>query len=148
MQIVDWDGAHNTRIAELEKECFEYPWSHEMVEETAGLSNFCGVVALNESGEVFGYAGAICAFDSADIALVAVEKEYRRQGAGYSMLKVLLKKLEKIGVIAVFLEVRVSNESAKKLYKKAGFSPVGIRKKYYENGEDALVMVRELPFEL
>ena len=77
--------------AELEKECFEYPWSHEMVEETAGLSNFCGVVALNESGEVFGYAGAICAFDSADIALVAVEKEYRRQGAGYSMLKVLLK---------------------------------------------------------
>lgn len=162
MQIDEWKREDNKQIAELEKVCFEYAWSLEMVEETSSLKNFCGVVAreseadncrdlaekAKETDAVIGYAGAIYAFDSADVALVAVSPKRRRLGYGASLLKSLLKKLEKLGVKNVFLEVRVTNESAKNLYKKMGFSTVGIRKKYYENGEDALVMVRELPFEL
>ena len=53
--------------------------------------------------------------------------------------KFWLKKITQI-----FLEVRVSNESAKALYLKLGFKPVGIRKNYYENSEDAIVMLKVL----
>ena len=165
MQIDEWKPEDNADVAALEKICFEYPWSLDMISETAGLANFCGVVARDdfaeenadfcknnenrayEKNKIAGYAGAVCAFDSADIALVAVSPEKRRKGIGFSLLKSLLEKLFSLGVKNVFLEVRVTNDSAKKLYLKAGFSPVGIRKDYYENGEDAFVMVRELPFE-
>lgn len=146
MQIVEWKPEDNADVAALEKICFEYPWSAEMVTETSSLPNFCGVVA-KENDETIGYAGAIYALDSADIALVAVSPEKRQKGIGFSLLKSLFEKLFSFGVKNVFLEVRVTNDPAKNLYLKAGFSPVGLRKNYYENGEDAFVMVRELPFE-
>ena len=48
------------------------------------------------------------------------------------------------GATQCFLEVRVSNENAIALYKKFGYEPYGIRAKYYEDGEDALAMKREV----
>ena len=71
MHIRKWIFADNKVISELEKLCFAYPWSEEMIIETASNDNFSGVVAT-ENENVVGYAGAVYAADTADIALVAV----------------------------------------------------------------------------
>ncbi|MBQ7408690.1 MAG: ribosomal protein S18-alanine N-acetyltransferase [Clostridia bacterium] len=138
-----WQDADNEKIAFLEKICFSDPWSYDSVRETHSLDNFYGVVA-EDCGEVIGYAGAIFAYDSADIALVAVQPEYRRNKIGEKLVNELIGALLLKKITQIFLEVRVSNESAKALYLKLGFKPVGIRKNYYENSEDAIVMLKVL----
>lgn len=140
MLIREWTSKDNLRITELEKLCFEFPWTYEMIEQTQSQKNFFGVVAQIQE-QVVGYAGAIYSCDTADVALVAVDPNYRKQGIGESIVNALIAQLIKIGIKSVFLEVRASNEPAKALYAKCGFVPVGVRKRYYENAEDAIVMI-------
>ena len=79
--------------------------------------------------------------DFADIQDVFVEPDYRRRGIANKMLTELLKTLQ---VNAITLEVRESNVPAIALYEKYGFEAVHIRKNYYKNGEDALLMRLEM----
>lgn len=143
MLICDWMSEYCSDICELEKICFKYPWSAEMVEETSSGDNFAGVVAVEE-GKTAGYAGAIVAADVADIALVAVAPEHTRKGIAFALVNRLCEKLSAVGVVNVYLEVRYSNEPAIGLYRKCGFSAVGIRRKYYEDAEDAIVMMKRI----
>lgn len=99
------------------------------------------------SGGIAGYAGAIFACDEADIALVAVKPENRRKGIARAMLKKLFEELIARGINKIYLEVRISNTNARSLYDSLGFLPVGIRKNYYENAEDAIVMVKDFMIE-
>jgi ribosomal-protein-alanine N-acetyltransferase len=139
--IRTWEKEDNKSIADLEQVCFAFPWTYEMVAETQAQSTFLGSVAEIE-GEVVGYAGAIFCFNQADIALVAVKPEYRRQGIAQKLINQLIDWLLQKNVNEVFLEVRVSNTPARELYKRMDFNEVGIRKKYYEDAEDAIVMLK------
>ncbi len=147
MRIETWSLGDNEGIALLEKECFKYPWSLQAITQTSESDNFLGVVAKTDDGALIGYAGAIFALESADVALVAVSPKARRGGIGFDVTSALLDKLFIAGVKTAYLEVRVSNAPARGLYEKLGFKIVGIRKKYYEDLEDALLMARKLPFE-
>ena len=170
MLIKKWTPNDSPAVAELEKICFKYPWSAEMVEETASGDNFCGFVAVagdcesdypcdssensaNESSDngkntvgqkdqIVGYAGAVFASDVADIALVAVSPSHVRNRYAFRLVTALCEELFSRNVEFVYLEVRKSNFAAIKLYDKCGFKPVGIRKKYYEDAEDAIVMMK------
>ena len=82
--------------------------------------------------------------DTADIEDIAVDKEFRRKGLGDKLLCEALKKIQDENKEKVFLEVRGSNIPAINLYKKAGFTNLSVRKKYYDDGEDAVVMAKEL----
>lgn len=147
MLIRKWTSLDNKQIEELERVCFAYPWTYEMICETQAHPLFCGFVANDSNGSVIGYVGAIYVDTQADIALVAVHPSSRRQGIAQSLINRLIEALFNSGVTEVFLEVRVTNESAKNLYLKLGFKPVGIRKNYYENTEDAIVMKKVLSVE-
>ena len=165
MLIRKWTPNDSPSVAELEKICFKYPWSAEMVEETASGDNFCGFVAVDgesvsesaggsgknvadaassdgQKNEIVGYAGAVFASDVADVALVAVSPSHVRKGYAFGLVTALCEELFSRGVAFVYLEVRKSNIAAVKLYDKCGFKPVGIRKKYYEDAEDAIVMMK------
>ncbi|MGE3618662.1 MAG: ribosomal protein S18-alanine N-acetyltransferase, partial [Gemmatimonadales bacterium] len=81
----------------------------------------------------------------AEILSVAVLPEARRRGIGARLLEETLGGLEARGVRAVFLEVRESNEAARRLYEDFGFRPVGIRADYYQKPrEHAVVLRRDL----
>ncbi|MFP3309514.1 MAG: N-acetyltransferase [Acidilobus sp.] len=76
---------------------------------------------------------------------IAVLAEYRRRGVGSALMKEAIDVLSsKYDVDAVYLEVRVSNEPAIRMYEKFGFKKVRIIKGYYRDGEDAYVMVKRL----
>ncbi len=134
----DLDG-----IAEIERECFSDPWTRRMLADSFLSERFEGVL-LEEDGRVVAYGGESIVFDEAEIQLVAVSEMYRRCGRGRKILDDLLEIARAHGVKRVFLEVRVSNASAQLLYLKGGFRGLYCRTRYYPDGEDAIVMMREL----
>jgi ribosomal-protein-alanine N-acetyltransferase len=67
--------------------------------------------------------------------------EWRRRGIGARLMLAMMHLAEELGARVATLEVRLSNEAARKLYQHFGFRPVGIRPRYYsDNAEDALIM--------
>lgn len=144
MTFRPWKYGDILKISELEKECFpDEPWSFQMLASSFESETFYGVVA-EDGGEVVGYGGITVTFDSADILNVAVTEAFRRSGVGSGVLSELIAAAKKRGAEKVFLEVRVSNSPAMSLYLKHGFKGVYARTRYYSNGEDCLVMTKEL----
>lgn len=96
--------------------------------------------------EVVGYIDFMITFDSASVSRLAVNSEFRNKGIGTALLdkmvEVCLKQKDRVSWIT--LEVRASNLEAIKLYKKNGWEQVTIKKKYYDNEEDALYLVRSI----
>ena len=134
----DLDG-----IAALERECFPDPWNRRMLAESFLSENFFGVL-LEEEGALVGYGGMGVAQDEAELQLIAVSEMYRRCGRGRMIVEDLMELAKKRGVKRIFLEVRVSNASAQMLYLKCGFRGLYARSRYYPDGEDAIVMMKEL----
>lgn len=132
------------RISELEKECFpQEPWSFQMLVSSFESENFRGVVA-EDGGEVIGYGGITVTFDTADVLNIAVTEAFRKSGVGSALLSELLSIAKRDGADKMFLEVRVSNSPAMSMYLKHGFKGLYARTRYYSNGEDCLVMTKEL----
>jgi len=90
--------------------------------------------------EVVGYVQCWYTFEDADIINIAVKNSCQRLGIGKMVLSELIRQLKVKGIQNIFLEVRVSNLPAQKLYKSFGFITLTKRERYYINGEDALVM--------
>lgn len=78
--------------------------------------------------------------DTWEILQLAVHKLYLRQGFAKGLLSFLMDHARANKIIKIQLEVRVSNQAAVALYRQFGFQSVGIRKRYYADGEDALLM--------
>jgi ribosomal-protein-alanine N-acetyltransferase len=80
----------------------------------------------------------------AEILSVAIAPAWRGRGFARPLRDLHLRRLAGLGVRAVFLEVDENNEPACRLYRNAGFSEVGVRKGYYQEGASALVLRRDL----
>jgi ribosomal-protein-alanine N-acetyltransferase len=80
----------------------------------------------------------------AQINSLVIIDDFRRKGYGYALIKDILIMLKNRSISEITLEVRPSNIYARKLYEKIGFKQVAIRKNYYKNGEDALMLYLEL----
>ncbi len=143
MNTRPWKIGDLDAIAALEAECFPDPWSRRMLAESFLSDRFYGV-ALEEAGKLVAYGGIQLAIDEAEIELIAVSEMYRRCGRGKEILDALLAVAQAHGIRRVFLEVRVSNAGAQILYLKSGFVGLYCRPRYYEDEEDAIVMVKEL----
>lgn len=79
------------------------------------------------------------------VVSIAVHPNYRRRGIGSALMVEVLRRMKDLyNVDEAYLEVRVSNIPAIKLYEKLGFKIVKVIKHYYADGEDAYLMAREL----
>ena len=131
-------------IAELEKLCFSDPWSENSI--ASELNNPLSYWLVAEvDGDIAGYVGSQSVLDAADMMNLAVSPEYRKRGIGQALVTALVRYLQKNQVIALLLEVRVSNAPAIALYEKMGFVQVGLRPNYYHHPrEDALILRKGL----
>lgn len=91
-------------------------------------------------GEIVAYGGLMFVDGEAHVTNVAVEPELRQRGLARAIMCHLAEVAIERGCHALTLEVRVSNVAAQHLYREFGFAPAGVRQRYYENSEDALVM--------
>ncbi|MCC5579274.1 ribosomal protein S18-alanine N-acetyltransferase [Microtetraspora sp. AC03309] len=101
------------------------------------------VVAVVDD-EIVGYAGLAAAADQADVQTIAVLAGHRRSGVGAALLTELLAEAVRRGASEVFLEVRSDNSPAQAMYERFGFERLGVRRNYYDDGTDAITMVRNL----
>ena len=130
-------------IARIEALSFKTPWSREMIlsEMKEPISHF--TLALCQE-EVVGYYGFLHILDELHILNIAVDPDYRRKGIGGRLMATLLSEARALGIRAVTLEVRESNQTAIRLYERVGFSLAGVRPHYYTDKENALIYWLEL----
>jgi len=134
---------HVAPVLVLEQELFgEETWSAAAFwNELAETDTRYYVVAL-VAGEVGGYAGLAVVGAEAHVLTIGVTGSAQGRGIGTLLLRDLLATA---GGRTVFLDVRVDNDVAQRLYERHGFVPVGRRRRYYQpSGTDALVMAREV----
>lgn len=144
MTVRDWKYEDILKISQLEGEVFGgEAWNYKTLATTFDMPTFIGVLCEDE-GEIAGYGGVTVAADSADIGNIAVAENYRGGGIGTAIVKKLCENAAKRGAKKVFLEVRVSNSTAMQMYLKCGFVGTYARTRYYPDGEDCLVMVKNL----
>lgn len=133
------------RILELEARCFpESPWPEAEYLYELRENPFAQLRVLEENGEICGYIDWWILYDKAQLANIAVAPEYQRRGYAKAMLEECIRDAGEKGCETLSLEARVSNAPALALYRSYGFIDAAVRKRYYENGEDAILMVLPL----
>ena len=126
----------------LDKICFGGLWSWETYEKELSSSN-CKLLGIfsNSCSEYLLAMGCFWVIlEEAHITILAVNPQYQRQGLGQTLLYFLLKIAVDYSLERATLEVRISNLAAISLYQKFGFKIAGRRPKYYQDGEDALIL--------
>jgi [ribosomal protein S18]-alanine N-acetyltransferase len=137
---------HLSQVLEIEQASYPKPWSRAVFESEldhvpTGTREY---LVARRGRSVVGYAGLWIvpdpSGDTAHVTNVAVETELRRAGIATLLMRELAHRAIGRGCVAWTLEVRVSSIGAQELYRTFGFVPAGMRSKYYENSEDAIVM--------
>lgn len=138
LTILDADFLFN-----FESKNFTDGWTSDMIKSAFNTGRFYGFGYFDEDCLVafitFSFTG-----DVADLESIVIHSDYRKMGLGSSLIQKFIEKAKENSITKVFLEVRESNYTAINLYKKFGFSEISRRKKYYKDGETALVLLKEL----
>jgi [ribosomal protein S18]-alanine N-acetyltransferase len=142
MEILPLKADHLETVTRIEREVFRDPWPESAFLEILSFSDKCWVAV--QDGIIAGYLMTQWVLDEIHIFNIAVDRHAQRQGIARQLLEFLIAEGVHGGMCDLFLEVRVSNEAARTLYEKLGFHEVARRKKYYADGEDALVMSAEI----
>jgi len=124
----------------IEVASYPRPWHMpHFLDELASGHSF-PLVAFDPEGMVAGYICPMTILDEGHILNVAVRCDYRGRGVGRLLVERAVAECRTRGAESVSLEVRPSNHAALALYRTLGFQEAGLRKRYYENGEDAILM--------
>ena len=94
--------------------------------------------------EIVGFAAFRFCGEEAELTNFAVKAQYRRRGVGGMLLAKCIESASAEGVKRLTLEVNAANCAAIALYEKFKFKTVNVRKKFYNNSQDALLMLREI----
>lgn len=144
-EIADVRLEHIEQIEKLEKQCFSVPWTRQALVSQLPDDMHIFIAAFDDVGNVLGYVGMMYVLDEGYISNVAISPEYRRRGIADKLIAALVSRANEKDLSFVTLEVRQSNAPAIELYRKNGFSKVGLRKNYYNKPtEDAILMTRFL----
>ncbi len=135
------------RLAQLHGASFHRGWGEgefeQMLREPSTL-----VHRLRLGGKVIGFAASRMAADEAEVLSIALDERHRGRGLSRNLLLTHLGHLAGRGVRTIFLEVEENNQPARRLYERLGFTVVGRRERYYQQGDgeqlNALLMRRDL----
>jgi ribosomal-protein-alanine N-acetyltransferase len=132
---------HVRHVLRIEQQVYPRPWSAAVFASELAQSNSSRAYFVAEvSGRVVGYAGLWFTPDGAHVTNIAVDPAWQRRYVATRLLVALAERARSGGAKALTLEVRNSNVAGQELYRRFGFVPAGMRRKYYEGTEDAIVM--------
>lgn len=138
--VVDMQESDLPDVAEIERKCFNDPWSESALADS--LDDPCArmMVALY-GGAVCGYVCIMLTDDNGYIPRVCVRPAYRRRGVATALMDAAEAAAKVFGCTAVTLEVRESNSAAIALYESLGFYPLGKRPGFYTDPIEAAVVM-------
>ncbi len=139
MKFERLDTRYIPEVAAIEREAMAEPWSENMLLSELENPSSTMIVGV-EGGKVICYGGYRRTLNEADILNVAVIKEMRGRGIGKQLMARLISEAKSCGVNTLTLEVSEQNTAAIALYMGFGFEKAGVRKRYYMNSFDALIM--------
>jgi [ribosomal protein S18]-alanine N-acetyltransferase len=143
----DMTPADLPAVVEIEKASYSVPWSEAAFRGLLRRGD-AGLIVAAAGPAVVGYAAFWCVVDQAELGNVAVSSAWRGRGIGEALVAEAIRRVTERGVRELFLEVRPSNEVARRLYARFGFTQAGRRRSYYQQPvEDALVLRRPLQVE-
>lgn len=134
----DVDAVHR-----IEQASFPSPWRREFYAAEVVAESRYNIVA-KENGVVIGYLFGMWIFDEFHVNKIAVEATYRRQGIAHALMERCFDFAAQHEISTISLEVRQSNRAAQEFYRFLEFETSYIRKRYYPDGEAAVVMVRAM----
>ena len=118
---------------------FDDFWTYSILEKEFYGTNTTYIVA-KQNMEILGFAGILTIIDEANIMNIVTKKEKRKLGIGTLLLSELISISKKQKMKSITLEVNENNIPAIKLYQKFNFEQIGLRKKYYNNTDSAILM--------
>jgi ribosomal-protein-alanine N-acetyltransferase len=129
--------AHAGVMAEIHRSAFPAAdaWSRDVMLLQLGMQATFGLV-YSRTGMILGRVAA----DEAEILTLAVDPAQRRRGVGSALLSAAMAYAAELGAALMFLEVAVTNDAARALYAAHGFTRSGLRRHYYTDGTDALIL--------
>ncbi len=135
-------------VMEVERAAYPIPWTRKVFEECIAGRDECWVFCA-DGGQV-GHGVISHILDETHLLNVCIDPRYSRQGLGRTFLRKLIDIAVQRKSTVFYLEVRVSNGVAVKLYHSEGFNEVGVRPNYYPSSsgrEDAMLMTLDLSFD-
>ncbi len=139
--MISASPAHAPALAAIHASAYppDQAWPAETFATHLAMPGVFGLIDL-----AGGIILARVAADEAEILTLAVLPAARRSGLGRRLLEAAVATAARHGAVAMFLEVSENNAAARSLYEKSAFRPTGRRRRYYDDGSDALVMRRDL----
>lgn len=138
MEISDLDS-----ISDILSSDFDDFWNYNIFKDELNNKNSKYLVA-RQNNQIVGFAGIWIAIDEAHITNIVAKKNLRNTGIGSLLLENLINLSIELNLKSITLEVNENNLPAIKLYEKFGFDNLGIRKNYYNNSENAIIMTKML----
>ena len=118
---------------------FDDFWSYNILKQELenGKSKY---FVFKQKNEIIGFAGILLIIDEVNIMNIVVRKDKRNLGIGSLLLEKIIDFSQIHSATSITLEVNEKNIPAIKLYEKYNFKQVGLRKKYYNNKDNAILM--------
>lgn len=132
-------------VYEISKQEFEDGWTYKMFEDELLEPNrfsYC----VTENGRVLSFINVLeCEGENGrEYNILNIASKVKNSGYATKLIEEVLARAKREDIVNVWLEVDAKNERAIKLYTKLGFKQIATRKKYYKNGNDALILRKEV----
>jgi ribosomal-protein-alanine N-acetyltransferase len=128
-------------VIAIEREVFLFPWTRGNFSDSVNAGYHC--LVLDQGGQLFGYGVMTAGADEAHLLTLSIAIESQRKGWGERLLRHFIQIARDLQARSMFLDVRVSNVAAARLYERMGFRKVGRRRDYYPamgGREDSVIM--------
>lgn len=142
LELVPMERRHLRDVLVIENAVYPKPWTQRVFSEEIDLMRRGERLYLvgKVGREIVGYGGLLFIDEAAHVTNIAVAPSWQHCGVATETLLELAWRAREMGCAALTLEVRHTNSAAQALYRRFGFAPAGVRKRYYENTDDAIVM--------
>lgn len=142
LRIAEMQRRHLRDVLAIEDVSYPRPWTPRVFTDELEMMRRGERVYLVAivGRRLVGYGGMLFTDGSAHVTNLAVDPDWRGRGVAIELLLELAWRARDRGVEALSLEVRESNHVAQRLYRRFGFVPAGVRPRYYEGVDDAIVM--------
>ncbi|MBK3331817.1 ribosomal protein S18-alanine N-acetyltransferase [Persephonella atlantica] len=137
IRITDFSPEHLPEVKEILSQNFYSPWTDHHI---LSKNPFTVKKIILFGDTVIGFFAGEVIFGEASITMIAVKKDFQGKGIGSQVLNWFKNYAKEKGAKNIWLEVSVNNKKAVRFYEKHGFFTQDIRKNYYSDGSDALVM--------
>ena len=143
LEVFDMTLTDLEEIQEVLMTDFDDFWTVAQLKNELMAENRQYIVA-KENQIIVGFAGVMLQVPEMEILNLVTKKTKRGNGIGTFLLHKMMEIAKNKKIETIFLEVSKSNKSARKIYERAGFCQIGIRKNYYHGIEDAILMSKNV----